>query len=322
MGARHCIGVASGTTALHIAFVALGIKAGDEVITVANTCVPTAASIRLTGAMPVFVDVRRDDLMMDASLVEKAITKRTRAILPVHLWGQAADTVALRALADDHGIALVEDCAQAHGTLIHGRHVGITGSLGCFSFYPTKNIGAFGDAGAIVTNEDDLAQRLRRIQSYRYDDEPEPLAGTMNGRIDELQAAVLRIKLALYQKFLQRRRDNAALYFDRLASTPVTLPAPQAGVKASHHQFVIRVPRRDALREHLRALNIETAVHYPKPLHHMVVYRAFDQTNAALPITEKAAEQILSLPVHEAVDTDDLARVAGAIDAFFKSGHP
>jgi dTDP-4-amino-4,6-dideoxygalactose transaminase len=317
VGARHCVGVASGTTALYIALAALNVSAGDEIITVANTCVPTAAAIRLTGAKPAFVDVRDDDMMMDASLVAAAITKRTRAILPVHLWGQAADTTALRTLAEDHGIDIIEDCAQAHGTLIHGRHVGTAGKFGCFSFYPTKNIGAYGDAGAIVTDNDDLARCLKALRFFRYGGELPPPGRGINGRIDELQAAVLRVKLATYPKFLLRRRHHAALYDDHLASTPITLPTRQAGVEASCHQYVIRVPQRDAVREHLHALGIETALHYQQPLHRMPPYRSDERADAALPVTEKAMGEILSLPVHEAMETEEVLRVAGAIDTFF-----
>jgi dTDP-3-amino-2,3,6-trideoxy-4-keto-D-glucose/dTDP-3-amino-3,4,6-trideoxy-alpha-D-glucose/dTDP-2,6-dideoxy-D-kanosamine transaminase len=317
-GARHCVGMASGTTALYIALAALDLTTGDEVITVANTCVPTAAAIRLTGATVAFADVRDDDLMMDTSRVAATITKRTRAVLPVHLWGQAADTTALRTLAEDRGIDIVEDCAQAHGTLIHGRHVGTAGKFGCFSFYPTKNIGAYGDAGAIVTDDDDLAARLKALRFFRYDGKTPPPDGGMNGRIDELQAAILRVKLAAYPEFLLRRRHHAALYDDHLASTPITLPARQAGVEASHHQYVVRVPQRDALREHLHALGIETAIHYQQPLHRMAPYRGDKSADTTLPVTEKATEEILSLPVHEALETDEVLSVAGAIDTFFK----
>lgn len=315
-GAKHCVGVASGTAALHVALMALGLGPGDEVVTVANTCVPTIAAIRLTGARPVFVDVREDDLMLDASLVEGVVTARTRCLLPVHLWGRAADLPRLKRLAADRGLHVVEDCAQAIGTTHGGRQVGTLGDMGCFSFYPTKNLGAMGDAGAVVTNSDQLADRLRRLRTYGHNDAGEAVMEGVNARISEIQAAMLRVKLRRFPDWMRRRREVAAVYDAAIRNPRVALPPAQDGVEASWHQYVVRAGDRDGLMEALRGAGIESAVHYRMPVHRMAAYQGLWDRPPVLPVTERAAGEILSLPVHESVRSDEARRVAETINSY------
>lgn len=315
-GAKHCVGVASGTAALHLALMALGLGAGDEVITVANTCVPTIAAIRLTGARPVFVDVRKDDLMLDATLAEQAVTSRTRCLLPVHLWGRAADLSRLVDLASARGLHLVEDCAQAIGTTFDGRQVGSVGDMGCFSFYPTKNLGAMGDAGAVVTSNDELADRLRRLRFYGYNDAGESVLEGTNARISEIQAAMLRVKLRRFPDWMNRRRAVAAAYGEGIRNPRVLLPPAQAGVEPSWHQYVVRTAGRDGLMAALRAADIESAVHYRVPVHRMPVYQRLWGLVPTLPETERAAGEILSLPIHESVSPEEARSVVDAINKY------
>ena len=314
VGAKNCVGVASGTAALHLSLLALNLKPGDEVITVSNTCVPTIAAIRLAGALPVLVDIGSDDLMMDPSLVAQSITERTRCILPVHMWGNGAKVEKLVRIADDHGIQLIEDCAHAIGTMIRGRHAGTFGVMGCFSFYPTKNLGAYGDAGAIVTNDDDLAARLRRLQIYGYDDNACAVDEGLNARIDEIQAAILRTKLRYLPEWLARRRDHAATYDRELTRSEVAWPARRPEVQSSFHQYVVRTPAREALRAWLWDRGIETAIHYPIPVHQMPAYRFLTANGFALKKTERAAVEILSLPIHEGLTAGEIEMVVHAVN--------
>lgn len=315
-GAKHCVGVASGTAALHLALMALGLGPGDEVITVANTCVPTIAAIRLTGAIPVFVDVREEDLMLDPDLVEHSITSRTRCILPVHLWGRAADLARLTSLAAKYELYLVEDCAQAIGTNYGSRQVGTVGDMGCFSFYPTKNLGAMGDAGAIITNSDELADRLRKLRFYGYNDVGESVIEGTNARISEIQAAMLRVKLRRLSNWLARRRTVAAIYDAGIRSPLVALPPKQIGVEPSWHQYVLRTGWRDGLMESLRLADIESAVHYRVPVHRMPVYLRHLAQTPALPVTERAAGEIISLPIHESISLEEARSVVLTINEY------
>jgi aminotransferase EvaB len=315
VGARACIGVSSGTTALHLALLGLGVGPGDEVVTVSNTCAPTVAAIRLTGATPVFVDVLESNLLMDPARVAQALTERTRCIVPVHLWGHAVDLDALTELARDRGVTIVEDCAQAHGTRYHERHVGTFGRVGCFSFYPTKNIGAYGDAGGIVTDDEELGARLRAMRMYGYDDAAVAEVEGMNARIAELQAAILRIKLRVFPDWLARRREIAALYDASIAHPDVRTPAGDPSSEASYHQYVVRTGRRAELIEALRAAEIGFGIHYPTPVHRMPAYAFLDADSAALGNTERAAGEILSLPIHEALELEEARRVAECVNS-------
>lgn len=314
-GAKHCIGVNSGTDALYISLATLGVGPGDEVITVANTCVPTIAAIRMTGAVPVFVDVDDATCMMDTDLIEAAITARTKAIVPVHLWGGAVDANALGAIAAQHGIPVVEDCAQSFGTTYRGRQTGNFGVTGCFSFYPTKNLGAFGDAGAVITNDDALAVGLRRTRMYGYDEQRVAVQGGVNARISEFQAAILRIKLRYFAADLERRLAHADRYRSGIENAALSFPVVHADVRHSYHQFVVMCESRDALRGYLSAHGIGNDVHYPVPIHRMPAHAAFGP-EGGLPKTERACDRIVSVPVHGALSADEVEQVVQALNAY------
>jgi aminotransferase EvaB len=312
-GAMYCIGVSSGTTALHLALMALGIGPGDEVITVANTCAPTVAAIELCGATPVFVDVRDEDLMIDANRIREAITGRTKCIIPVHLWGQCVDIEAVLDVAKEARLLVVEDCAQAQGTEFKNKHVGVFGNAGCFSFYPTKNLGAYGDAGAVVTDDDELAERLGRMRMYGYDEEGRSVEKGMNARISEVQAAVLRVKLGLLPQWLDKRKQIAAYYDNNLANSGVTLPARHNDRAHSFHQYVVRSRIRREIIDAFKNKGIGFGIHYPIPLHFMPAYKGVRRFPKSLYVTEAACEEILSLPIHEALLTEEAEQVVTVI---------
>lgn len=313
--ARFCVSVNSGTTALHLALWALDIGAGDEVITVANTCVPTVAAIRLTGANPRFVDVRQEDLMMDPDLLAEAAGPRVRCILPVHLWGQSAPMDAILKQARRLGLKVVEDCAQAHGTKYRGIHAGNFGSAGCFSFYPTKNIGAYGDAGAVVTNDPELARRLKELRNYGYDASGVARTEGTNARISEIQAAILRVKLRVFPEWLNRRLKVASVYDAGIRNPAVSLPPRPPETGHSYHQYVIRCRNRESVAAALTAGGIEYGIHYPVPVHLMPAYRPKGAENRELPVTQKASGEVLSLPITEALSETDARKVVAAINA-------
>lgn len=303
VGMKHCIGVSSGTVALHLALWGLGVGPGDEVITVANTCVPTVSAIELAGATPVLVDVHDKDLMIDPDQVERAITKRTACILPVHLWGQGVDIERLLAL----GVPVLEDCAQAQGTRIEGQHAGTFGAAGCFSFYPTKNLGAYGDAGAIVTGDDELAARLRRMRMYGYTRSNYAQERGMNARIAEIQAAILRVKLRYLDEWQCRRREIAARYDAGISNPAIATPHRHVNREHAHHQYVIRCQDRQKVIDMMEARDIGYGIHYPTPVHKMPPYEHLARW--PLPVTERAAAQILSIPVHEALTDEEVGTV-------------
>jgi dTDP-4-amino-4,6-dideoxygalactose transaminase len=316
LGAGDCVGVCDGTTALHLALRACGIGAGDEVITVSHTFFATVEAIALAGATPVFVDVDPDTLTMDVAAAERAITSRTRALLPVHLYGRLADMTGLLALARTHNLRVIEDACQAHGARRDGRAAGTFGDVGCFSFYCSKNLGAYGEAGGVVTNDPELAWRVRCLRDHgsavRYHHD----ALGLNGRLDELQAAVLRIKLPWLDEWNEARRRHAARYNAALAPLPVqtpSLPGPEHVV----HLYVIRTPARDALRAHLERRGIHTGIHYPVPCHLQQACAPYAPAAGALPITEAVAGQILSLPMFPELRAEELAYIVAAIAEFF-----
>ena len=314
-GAKYCVGVNSGTDALYVALRTLGVGAGDEVITVSNTCVPTIAAIRETGAVPVFVDVDESTYMMNASLVEAAITKKTKSLLPVHLWGMAVNLDAVMGIAAKHEIPLVEDCAQSFGTLYKGGQTGTFGAAGCFSFYPTKNLGSYGDAGAVITNDDELATRMRRMRMYGYDEHRVSVQPGVNARIGEMQAAILRVKLKYFGPDFERRLANAALLRSEIENTKLSLPALVPEVRASYHQFVVLTEKRDALRAHLNDRGIGNDIHYPVPVHRMPEHAPY-APKRGLPVTERACDRVLSVPVHGSLTNDEVDQVIAALNAF------
>ena len=314
--AREAVTVANGTEALQLGLVALGVGPGDEVVTTSLSAAFTGLAILSAGARPVFVDVDPQTLNLDPNAVARAITPRTRAILPVHLYGQPADMDRILACAREHGIAVVEDACQAHGAIYKGRTVGTLGACGALSFYPTKNLGALGDGGALLVAEPDIAARLRRLrnggQSDRYRHE-EP---GINSRLDEMQAAILRVGLRHLPAWTERRRALAGFYRRELEGAGVELPAKQDETRPVHHLFVVRHSRRDALMAALRERGVATLIHYPIPLHRQPAFASLGATPGELPVVEKAAAEILSLPLYpELTDTQAEAVVAAVRDA-------
>jgi dTDP-4-amino-4,6-dideoxygalactose transaminase len=307
---RHAIGCGSGTEALHLALAALGIGSGDEVITVAHTAVATAVAIRLCGATPVFADIDPATYTIDPDDVERAVTSRTKAIVAVHLYGQPADLDALSTVAKKHGIALVEDCAQAHGARWRGRRAGSIGDIACFSFYPTKNLGAIGDGGAVATSSDALASRVRLLREYGWAERYVSHIEGWNSRLDELQAAILRVKLRHLDSDNERRREIARRYDDALRDCGVDLPAAREGADHVYHLYVIASSRRDALQAHLRERGVGALVHYPVPIHRQPAYAAMGQR--ALPNTERAAASVLSLPMYPELTAEEQGIVIAA----------
>ena len=313
-GAEHCVGVGNGTQAIELVLRALGVGPGDEVVTVAHTAFPTAAGISATGATPVFVDVDPGTHCMSPAALADAVTARTRAVVPVHLYGRCADMDAIRALAADAGVPVVEDAAQAHGASRGGRRAGGLGHAAAFSFYPTKNLGALGDGGAVVTDDADLAARVRQLRNYGEKAKDVNVEVGQNSRLDELQAAVLRVKLPHLEAWNGERRRIAATYDERLAGAAVTTPAPDDG--SVHHLYVVRSGERDALRSHLLAAGIGTQVHYPTPVHLQPAYRGRARIPAALEVTERLAAEVLSLPCHPGLSKRAVDEVAQALLAF------
>jgi len=318
VGARFAVAVTSGTAALFVALRALGIGQGDEVITVSNTCVPTIAAIRMTGATPVFVDIDPLTAMIDVRLIERSISSRTRCILPVHLWGSSADMDAISKIAAGHGLSIVEDCAQAQGTRWGDRHVGTFGNAGCFSFYPTKNLGAYGDGGAVVTNDEALFTRLQSIRMYGYDASGQALVEGTNARISEIQAAVLRIKIKKLSHWIARRRQIASIYRREIRTAAIELPEEDGKGQAhsSYHQYVVRCAQRESLRDWLERRGVQSAIHYPVPVHMMPAYRFLGGDALALPETRLNAQRIVSIPIHESLSDDEARTVVAAINDF------
>jgi len=313
LGAPQAVGVNSGTDALTLALRALGIGRGDEVITVANAGVPPVAAVRAAGATPRFVDVTPGSLLLDAEQLEAMLTPRTRAVLAVHLYGLPADCERLLAFTRQHGLRLVEDCAQAHGATFAGRRVGTIGDIGCFSFYPTKNLGAFGDGGALVTADAELAERARRMRMYGFDERRHARLEGLNSRLDELQAAILRVKLRHLDAANAARRELAARYLDGLSELEgLTLPVVPEGREHVYHLFVVQAEDRDRRIRALRAHDIGYGIHYPEPVHLMQAYGFLGLGPGSLPVSERASRCVLSLPLYEGLAPE---AVDGVVDA-------
>jgi dTDP-4-amino-4,6-dideoxygalactose transaminase len=320
-GAVHAVGVANGTDAITIALQAVGVGAGDEVITVANSCIPTAVGIENAGAIPVLVDAEPVTRTIDVTQVDAAITPRTRAILPVHLYGQCADLGPLLQIARARGLALVEDCAQAHGAEIDGRRAGSIGDAAAFSFYPTKNLGALGDGGAVVTNDAAVAERVRLLGNYGERERFEHVLHGRNSRLDALQAAFLSAKLPHLEAWTERRRGIAARYAAALEGTGVRAPVEAPGRRHVYHLYVVETDGRDAFRATLGATGIETAVHYPRPIHLQPAYRALGE-GRSLPVSERLASRLVSLPIYPELTDDEVEAVAAALRSASPSPAP
>jgi dTDP-4-amino-4,6-dideoxygalactose transaminase len=312
-GVRHCICVNSGTSALHLALITCGVGPGDEVITVPFTFISTVWVISYVGARPVFVDIEPKTCTMDASRVEQAITPRTRAVVPVHLYGQMADLTPIKQICERHNLALIEDAAQAHGAEYFGQRAGAIGKVGCFSFYPTKNLGALGEGGAITTNDDAVATRSRALrdhaQSIKY--RHEELG--FNYRMDGLQAAALSVKLRYLDQWNSKRRDAAARYHSLLSGTPLTLPLEAENRRHVWHLYVIRHRNRDRLQQALAETGMETGLHYPIPVHLQPAYAPLEYRNGDFPVAEQVALECLSLPMYPELAESEQTRVAEAV---------
>jgi dTDP-4-amino-4,6-dideoxygalactose transaminase len=316
LGTSYAVGVGSGTEALHLALLACGAGPGDEVITVSHTAVATVAAIELTGARPVFVDIDPRSYTMDVSQLEGKIGPATKVILPVHLYGQTADMEPILDLARRRGVKVVEDAAQAHGAEYRGRKAGSMGDAGCFSFYPTKNLGALGDGGLVATSDQSTAERLRLLRQYGWKDRYISSIRGLNSRLDELQAAILRVKLGKLDEWNDVRRKHAAQYDELLQGSAVTTPVQMEYGKHCYHIYAIRSLFRDELREFLRERGVGALVHYPVPVHLQDAYRDLGLVEGALPVTEQVAAEVLTLPVAPEVTEDQIRQVCDLILEF------
>lgn len=315
LGSQYCVGLASGLDALWIAFRILGIGAGDEVIVQGNTYIASVMGITINGATPVFVEPD-EYYNMDASKIEEKITEHTKAILVVHLYGQASNMTPIMSIARRHNLRVVEDCAQSHGACFNGKMTGTFGDIGCFSFYPSKNLGAFGDAGAIVTNDSKIADAVRVFRNYgsekRYYNR---VVGT-NSRLDELQAGLLRIRLSHMQELEEEKRRICSRYLRELNHKDIILPGIRNGATHIWHQFVIRTERRQEFIEYLNEKEIGTIIHYPIPPHLSEAYQCLNVKEGSLPITERYAKTVLSIPLYNGMTEDEQNYVIESINAF------
>ncbi len=318
LGIEHAVGVSSGTAALQLALMAAGIGRGHEVITVSYTAVATVVAIEQTGATPVLVDIEPDRYTLDPSALAAVLTSRTRAIVPVHLYGCPADMEPILAFSRAHQLRVIEDCAQAHGARYRGQPVGTLSDAGAFSFYPTKNLGALGDGGAVVTADADLAARLRELRQYGWRRRYVSDTPGINARLDELQAAFLAVKLTHLDAWNERRRQLAGLYRIGLTDAAFGLPADPAGCLHVYHQFVIRTRERDALRAALEAQGINAGVLYPLAVHQQPAYEALLRAGATLPASQRLAAENLALPIFPELDEPYVDRVCRALNAWAK----
>lgn len=316
VGAAYGIAVGSGTEALHLALVAVGVGPRDEVITVSHTAVATVAAIELAGATPVLVDIEPDFYTLDPRCLEEAITPRTKAVVSVHLYGQPADMEEILAAARAQGLRVIEDCAQAHGAGYHGRRVGSWGDAGCFSFYPTKNLGAFGDGGMVVTSDPEVARRARLLREYGWAERHVSHIPGWNSRLDEVQAGVLRVKLPHLEADNAARARLASRYDEGLAGTQVRTPARRPDISHVYHLYVIRSSRRDELQAFLKSRGIAALIHYPVPVHLQPAYRGRLPAGSRLHETERAAREVLSLPMYPELGEKAVDSVIETIRAF------
>lgn len=319
LGARHAIGVSSGTEAIHLALRACGIQSGDEVITVPNTAVPTVCGITSAGAKPVFVDIDPENYNMDPRQIEDKITPRTKAILPVHLYGQAADMDPILEIAKKRKLKVIEDACQAHGADYNGRKAGTLGDAGCFSFYPSKNLGAYGDGGMVVTNDKGIAEKVHMLRNYGQKDRYHHYLKGFNSRLDEIQAAILRVKLKHLNTWNIKRKELAKLY-DSLLGDAVKTPGEKSYAGHIYHLYVIRTGKRDELQKFLKENEIGTNIHYPIPIHLQEAYQDLGYKRGDFPAAEDCALKILSLPLFPELSEEQVKSVAKAINAFMKNG--
>jgi dTDP-4-amino-4,6-dideoxygalactose transaminase len=317
LGVSHSVGVGNGTEALHLAIEACGLGDGDEVATVSHTAVATVAAIELAGTRPVFVDIDPVTYNMDPEFLKKAITSKTKAVIPVHLYGHPAPMEEILAIARDYNLYVIEDCAQAHGATYRGKRVGSFGDMACFSFYPTKNLGALGDGGMVATNDDKLAENTRLLREYGWKDRYVSHVPGLNTRLDEIQAAILRVKLNYIDADNAVRARHARSYCEGLtkACSSLVLPAAREGATHVYHLFVIRVRDRDSLLDFLGKKGIGAAIHYPVPVHQQPAYNGF---GGELSQTERVAKEILSLPMYPELTEDQIHSTIDAVREFLE----
>jgi dTDP-3-amino-3,4,6-trideoxy-alpha-D-glucose transaminase len=316
-GSRFAVGVSSGTAALELALRALQIGPGDEVIVPTNSFIATAEAVSMPGAKPILVDVDEETSVLTAAIVEKAITPATRCVIPVHLYGRTVEMEPLADLCEERGAFLIEDACQGHGSVYKGKRAGSLGDVGCFSFYPTKNLGAWGDGGALVTDDEEITERVRLLRSHGEGSRHHHEMPARTDRLDGLQAAILQVKLRHLDAANSRRREAAAALTAALEGTSVLTPAP-ASADGDHvfHLYVVRSDSRDALRAHLEAEGVASAIHYPTPIHLQPAYADLGQGPGSLPVAERLADEIVSLPIFPTISTPEIERVAAAVSAF------
>lgn len=312
-GARFCVGVNSGTAAIQLAVMACGLEAGDEVIVPANTFFASAEGVSTAGATPVFVDADSVSYNIDVSKIEAAITKRTRAIMPVHLYGQSADLDPIFELAKRYNLIVIEDAAQAHGSRYKGKRVGALGRAGCFSFYPGKNLGAYGEGGAVVTNDEEVARRVRLLRDHGSERKYHHEVVGYNFRLEGIQGAVLGVKLPHLDKWNKLRREHAARYNELLNDSNLTLPCEMSYAEHIYHLYVVQTDAREALQKTLTEAGVQTGIHYPIPVHLQPAYRSLGYKAGDFPEAERQASRVLSLPMFPELTDEQIRRVAEVI---------
>ncbi|MGD9032191.1 MAG: DegT/DnrJ/EryC1/StrS family aminotransferase [Desulfobacteraceae bacterium] len=317
IGVAYGVGVGSGTEALHLALVACGVSRGDEVITVSHTAVATVAAIELIGAEPVLLDIEPDYYTLNPEALEEVVNSKTKAIIPVHLYGQPANLEPILEISRGRNLCVIEDCSQAHGAIYQNKRVGAWSHMACFSFYPTKNLGALGDGGMVVTNDHALAGKVRLLREYGWKEKFKSDLPGWNSRLDEIQSAILRVKLKHLEKDNDLRRQTARLYMEELKSCDVALPRVRSDSTHVYHQFVVRSSRRDALQEFLVDRGIGAQIHYPMAVHEQPAYCNRVGTSTDLSVTERTVKEILSLPIYPELTQREVEKIIEAVSAFF-----
>jgi len=319
IGVNYAIGVASGTDALTLALLACGVRAGDEVVVPANTFIATAFAVSHVGAKPVFVDVSENDFNIDTSKLPLLITKKTKAIIPVHLYGRMVEMNAIEDLARNYDIAIIEDACQAHGAQCKDKKAGSIGHAGAFSFYPGKNLGAYGDGGIVVTNNKNIAESIQMLRNYGQKVKYKHELFGYNSRLDNLQAAILRVKLRRLDDWNERRQEIARLYNELLAETPLVLPNICSDLSHVYHLYVIRAKERDKLLKHLNDQGIGASIHYPVPVHLQKPYRDLGYREGLCPVSERLCSEVISLPIYPEMTDTQVRRIADAVCSFYAS---
>lgn len=312
VGTKHAVSVNSGSDALFLAIKSVGVGKGDEVITVSHTFTSTVDAIIRNGAKPVFVDINPDTYCIDVSKIEEKITKKTKAILPVHLYGHPVDMDPICKLKEDYGLYVIEDASQAHGAEYKGKKVGSICDLGCFSFYPTKNLGAYGDGGAIVTDNEEYNEKLTQMRNYGQSEKYHHDFVGINSRLDELQAAILKTKLNYLDKWIESRRKNAEIYTELLQNSGLVVPVEKPFAKHAYHLYVIRSKKRDYLKKKLLENQIQAQIHYPVPVHKQKAYSNLN-SGFSLKTTDRICDEILSLPLHPWIDHEEILKVTDCL---------